>query len=253
MRGFLTCLLALSLLAPAWAAGDFEASVEALNQGHDQEALAACQRLDEAGEATFGSLYNEGLALRNLGQPARARAAFERALLLNPHDLATRRRLQEVETKLDSKVATLNVRGTPWWKPHEAELMVVLPGLIMLVLAGVARAQGKRPGETPMLVLVVCALGLLTLVAWTAPARERAIVVDKSAALLAEPAPGKAGEALPAGVMVDILERSDHYLKVRLGDDRTGWLRGTQVVELAPPQATPTGIQAEDTPTPPQP
>jgi hypothetical protein len=238
MKVFSNLLLLLALLAMSPVrAQDFPSAVEALGKGHDQEALAILRRLDQAGHSSFGSLYDEGLAFRNLGQTARARACFERALLLRPHSLATRRRLQELEGRLGPKVAELDVTGTPWWKANEVELLVVLPGLIMLGLALKARRKGRRPAETPMLVLFLGGVALLGLVMWNSPAPNRAVVVDQSAQLLPEPQPDKAGEALPAGVMVDVLEQQGHYLKARLGDGRSGWLRTAQTVELTLPSS----------------
>jgi tetratricopeptide (TPR) repeat protein len=235
MSRYLSYLLAVLLLVPAWAQPDFEASVQALRDGQDQAALTICQQLEQAGQASFGSLYNQGLALRNLGDAARARASFERALLLKPHDLATRKRLREIDAQLGEKVISKDVRGTPWWRAHEAELMLIFPGLLMLAMGVAWRQKGTRPSATPMLTVLLGGLGLMALVLLTSPPQHRAVVVEKTAHLLPEPQPGKAGVAVAAGTLVEILERSDHYLKVRLGDDQTGWLRKPQVVELTLP------------------
>ena len=238
MNRLLVILFCLLLFSPAWAQSEFETAVQALKDGHDHEALAACLRLEESGQASFGSLYNQGLALRNLGDVPRARACFERALILNPHNVATRQRLREIDSELGEKVISRDVRGTPWWRAREADLLVILPGLVMLILALAARIKGVRPAATPMLSLFLGGLGLLALIVLTSPAQQRAVVVDQAAQLLPEAKPDKPGEKIPAGALVDITERSDHYVKVRLGDDKTGWLRTAQVAELTlPPPA----------------
>lgn len=226
------------LLSPARAENDFESALNALRGGRDQEALAATQRLEASGEASFGSLYNQGLALRNLGDLPRSRAAFERALILNPHDISTRKRLREIDNELGEKVIGRDALGTPWLRASEIEVLVLLPGLLMVALAIRARIKGVRPPATPMLGLLLGGAALLALVAWTSPARERAVVVDEGARLLPEPAPGNPGETVPAGCLVDLDERSEHYVKVSLGDGKTGWLRAAQLEELTLPKAS---------------
>lgn len=100
MTRLLFLILALSLtLLPASAQTELEASAEALRQAQYREALELCQKIEANGQASFGSLYNQGLALLHLGDRARARASFERALLLEPRSLATRRQLREVECR----------------------------------------------------------------------------------------------------------------------------------------------------------
>lgn len=245
----LIAFLSLLLIAPAWSQNDFEQAATALSEGRDQEALTASLRLDRAGEASFGSLYNEGLAYRNLSDVARARAAFERALLLDPHDLATRRQLRDIDNQLGEKVVARDVLGTPFWRQSEAEVLVILPGLALVILALAARARGKRPAPTALLALSLGGLGLGLLVALTSPAAERAVVVDGAAQLLPEPRPDKPLEKVPAGQLVEITERSDHYVKVRLGDSSSGWLRKAQLVELSPPPASPSP-SASASPTP---
>lgn len=239
----LTLLLFLSL-GTARAQNAFEESVAALREGRDREALAACQRLDQAGRSSFGSLYNEGLAYRNLGDIGRARASFERALLLAPHDLDTRRRLRELDNQLGEKLLSRDALGTPVWKQSQAEVLLLLPGLALLVLAIGARSRGKRPAPTAILALTTGGLALGGLIWLTSPAEHRAVVVDGAAQLLPAPEPGKPGEKVPAGQLVEVLGKSEHYLEVRLGDGSTGWLRQAQLVELDLPKT------ASSSPTP---
>ena len=230
-------LLLLLLWLPAWAQprSDFAATVQALREGRDGDALAACQALEQAGQASFGSFYNQGLALRNLGDIPRARAAFERALLLEPHSLAARKRLREIDGALGQAVTSRDVRGTPWWSANEAELLLLLPGLLLLGMGMLARLRKTPPAATPALALLLLGLASVALVALTAPPRERAVVVDPSARLLAEPKSGQGGDSVPAGCLVSITERSDHYIRIRLGDGEQGWLRDAQVERLALP------------------
>jgi tetratricopeptide (TPR) repeat protein len=237
MSRTLLLLVALLLLpVPAWALPDLDSVVKALQEGRHQQALAACQEIEQSGRASFGSLYNQGLALRNLGDLPRARASFERALLLNPHDLATRKRLREIDAELGPGVRAASTLGTPWWSANESELLLLLPGALLLGLVLTARLRGQRPAATPTLVLLLAGLGLIGMIVLTAPARERAVVIAKDAQLLPEPRPDKPGKTVPAGCLVDITGRSEHYIEIRTGAGDSGWLRSAQAQELTLPR-----------------
>ena len=222
-------------ILPGWAEPTFEQSVEALRSGNDRKTLEITQALDKAHKSSFGSFYNQGIAWRNLGDLPQARASFEHALLLRPHDLPTRRRLREVERGLGQKVVALDVRCTPWWGQSQAEALIVLPGIFLLGLALRARWQGRGLTALPTSLVWFGGLGLIGVIAMTSPATQRAVVIDKSVQLLPAAAPDSPGETVPGGVLVEVLEHRDHYLKVSLGDGKTGWLRSAQIRPLETP------------------
>ena len=62
----------------------YEKLVEALKQDNPERAVTLSEMLEVEGRLSFGLFYNQGLAYRNLGQNARARASFEQALLYEP-------------------------------------------------------------------------------------------------------------------------------------------------------------------------
>lgn len=230
MRHGLLLLLFACLMLPAWSAPTLDDAAEALKSGNDRKALAICGKLP----VSFGTLYNQGLAWRNLGDLPKARVSFEKALLLRPQDLATRRRLREIDGRLGEKVLALDVRSTPWWSQSQVEILLLLPGLAMLGLGLNARRGGGLP-LAPTALIWLTALGLTALVWWTAPPAQRAVVVDSGAQLLPGPSPDSPGETLPGGVLVQLLEQRNHYAKVKLGDGKTGWLRQAQLEKLAVP------------------
>ncbi len=233
MRLLFVVITFLLLTVSGWAKPSFEQIVEALKLGNDRKALESSQALEKAGESSFGLFYNQGLAWRNLGDLPQARASFEQALLLRPHDLSTRRRLREVETKLGPKVLALDVRGTPWWSQSQAEVLLLLPGVALLGLGLRSRWKKRALPPVPTALLWIGGLGLVALFAATAPPVQRAVVIDKSAPLLPAASPEKPGEAIPGGVLVEVLEQRDHYVKVSLADGKTGWLRLAQLRRLA--------------------
>lgn len=230
MKSLRIVMLALWLLAlPSFAAPSFQEGVKALESGNDRKALSINQELPPS----YGSFYNQGLAWRNLGDLPRARAAFEQALLYRPHDLATRRRLQEIERKLGDNVLKLDVGSTPWWSQSQAEILLLLPGLAMLFIGVRARRSRSSLPLGPTLAVWGSGLALAAFFILTAPPKHRAVVVDSTAKLLPGPSPDKPGEPIPGGVLVDVLEQKSHYLKIALADGKSGWLREAQLQSLA--------------------
>ena len=238
MRRTLFALL-LWLSLPAWAqpnlpsTPDLPQMAEALREGQPEEALQLGLKLP----ASHGVFYNLGLAWRDLGDLPRARASFERALVLSPSDLATRRRLREVEGQLGEKATSLDVRPTPWWSQSQAELLLVFPGLALVVLGLAARRKKQDLPLGPALGIGLSWVALAGLVFATAPPPLRAVVVDSGAHLLPAPGPENPGQLLPAGVRVEVLEKGDLFAQIALRDGTTGWLRHPQLEELSIPNS----------------
>lgn len=232
-RTVFALLLWLSL--PAWAEPSLSPTeglvqmAQALRSGQPEEALELGFELP----ASHGLFYNRGLAWRELGDLARARASFERAVLLSPRDLATRRRLREVQAQLGGKTTSLDVRPTPWWSQNQAELLLVVPGLAFVVLGLAARRKRRELPRGPALGIGLSWVALAGLVLTTAPPPQRAVVVESNAHLLPAPGPENPGQQLPAGVRVEVLQKNDLFVQIALGDGTTGWLRHPQLEELS--------------------
>lgn len=227
MRRLLLLLILCSL--PCWAQDAektedlafFRSAVVSIGEGEDQRAL---EQLLRVRKPSFGVFYNLGLAYRNLGDIPRSRAAFEQALVASPRSLSTRRRLREIRSRFDSEKLRLDTRWTPWWGQAEAEVLLFLPALILLG-AGVLRLSG-RPSKPPLIIGLTVSGVILSALLWlTSPPPDRAVVVEESARLLPAPESGKKGAELPAGILVEVLHSQDHYAKIRLGDEREGWVR----------------------------
>lgn len=237
MRAFLFCLLFLVLQTPVWGQevdpgqdeALFRSAVVQLGQGEEQKALGNLNRI---GEDSFGSFYNKGLAYRNLGDLPRARAYFEKALIVSPRSLATRRRLRELRGRMDSEMPQLDTRWTPWWSQSEAEVLLLLPILALFAMAILRRRERQVP-RSATAGTVVLALGLGLAFWLTNPPAHRAVVVEGSAQLLPAPESGKSGSPLMAGQMVEVLDSRKHFLEIRLGDGRQGWVRAAKLELLS--------------------
>lgn len=211
-----------------------------LNSGKDEEALKICLQLDEAGKGSFGLYYNQGLAYKNLGRLAEARAAFERCLILKPSSIPTRRQLQGIKANLSSRLNSLEVVGTPWWSQAQGETLVILPSLLLFLSALASKARKKSLAGKTVLGLTILSLVSAATIGLGSPAQERAILIDQNAKLLIEPKIDSASESqevLPAGLMLEVVAKNGHFLEVRLGDGRTGWLRNAQLVALKLPRS----------------
>lgn len=209
----------------------FKETVEALQVQDDVLALKLAEQLESSGDIGFGLYYNKGLAERNLGYFARSRASFEKALLYEPRSLETRRRLREVKEKLGPQLPELDVQGTPPWDKTEAEVVL---GLITLglLLSGGRTLLGKPAPVGQIGALTAALAGLILVVHLNNPPAQRAILVSETARLLSEPNGSSSGTATINGVMLEVLEQKAHYLKVRNRKGETGWLREAEAVGL---------------------
>lgn len=241
MRSKLALLfVALLLLVPARAAVSIEDTALLIKNGKDEEALKICLQLDEMGQGSFGLYYNQGLAYKNLGRLAEARAAFERCLLLKPSSILTRRQLQGIKENLSPHLDSLEVVGTPWWSQAQGETLVIIPSLVLFLSALASKARKKNLASKAVLGLTILSLVSAATIGLGSPAQERAILIDQNANLLVEPkidSASESQEALPAGLMLEVVAKSGHFFEVRLGDGRTGWLRNAQLVALKLPKS----------------
>lgn len=212
------------------AAPSFDGLVEAVSSNDEPLAIEISDQLISEGQISEGLYFNRGLAYFNLGDYARSRACFEQSLLFNPRNLETRKRLQQCLTKLDKKLATLDVRGTPWWKGSEAQFLLWLPALSAFAL--VLRKLLKKETESWQIgVAITFSLGILGILSLTNPPKSRGIVVEADAEFRANPE-AQSGPKLLAGQLVEILAVRDHLLEVKTGEHESGWVRAAKVIRL---------------------
>lgn len=226
-------MLVLLFLVPLAVAEEvsFEEAVSALQKRDDNLALKLLDDLETGGTPSFGLYYNRGLAERNLGHYARARASFEKALLYNPRDLETRRRLREVKEKLGPQLPELDVTGTPPWAATEAEVALGLLTLALL-LSGVRTLLGRRFPVTQTSLLTLALIASLVVVSVNNPPNRRAVLISERAKLLSAPKNSAPGAATINGVLFEVLERKSHFIKVKNRKGDTGWLREAELIEL---------------------
>lgn len=231
IRKILIALLLLSL--PVLAEAKFDELVDAIKQQDDPLAVVLGSELEKNGEASFGLFYNLGLAHRNQGQNALARAYFERALQYSPRDLEVRRRLREAKSTLSPELVSLDVNSTPWWTKNEAQLLIFIPCLALFGLGIRRKFGGKETRRLHLGLLSIAAFGSCLLVALNNPPQHRAVVTSSSTRLLSEAKSGSDGIALPQGVLVEVVSSKRHFTQIKLGDDKTGWVRKAELLKLS--------------------
>lgn len=249
-RTIFTVLVLMMTTLMGWAqpSDGFQKAAQAITAEDDRAAVEILEKLNQSEGRSFGSIYNEGLAWRNLDDLPRSRAAFEQALIISPRDFATRRRLQEVKGRLDPKRQWVEVRETPWWTLSEAQILLLFPGLVLVGLSVVGRIRRQAPSTKVLLGCVFCGLTVAGVVLATAPFARRAVVVASGTQLLPEPVAEKTGEAVPAGQLVDIVDHQQHFVEIRMGDGKTGWVRSAQLIEITPPENTPGKVNGSPRP-----
>ena len=177
----------------------------------------------------LGACSRAGLAYRNLGQNARARASFEQALLYEPRDLSTRRRLREVKERLSPEIAKHDVTYTPWWSRTEAEAVLLVAALVVLSL-GLGRTIGKSISARQVIASFAGFLLLTGLVVLTNPPAPRGVLVSSTVRLLNEPSGGATGPIVPEGVLVEVFGVKGHFIEVGTREGQRGWVRDAELV-----------------------
>ena len=228
----LLLLLLLTLSLGCTAQSKYSELVEALQKKDDSFAMTLAKELEARGEKSFGLYYNLGLAYRNQGKNAFARAYFEKALTYAPRDLAVRRRLREVKETLSPELPELDIRGTTWWSEREAQLLLLLPSLALLGLGLRRRLTGVRIRRTHLGLLTGGLLTLGGLFFLLTPPAHRAVIVSSSARMLQEANSESSGVALNQGLLVEVMSRQSHFVEIRLGDGKTGWVRNAELVQV---------------------
>jgi tetratricopeptide (TPR) repeat protein len=213
----------------AMAVGDYRSAVQAYEQVLAQSGNSA------------PVLFNLGNAWVRLGKPGPAILAYERALVLAPHNPAieanlagARQHADLIEPAASSGVAIARYFSfdTYAWAALAA-IWVLCGALVMLCLSGRARRIAR-----PLIlvsVLTLCASADAAVMCW--PDLYRAVAQESATLHLAPAASAAASGAVREGEVVWLQGRYGAFELVRTADGHSGWAEDTVVVPIrvAPP------------------
>ncbi|HEY1814712.1 MAG TPA: tetratricopeptide repeat protein [Kofleriaceae bacterium] len=208
----------------AAAAGDHAAAATAFERSISRDGWAA------------GTLFDLGNAYAGANQPGRAILAYERALILAPHDAAIAANLARVRetagvvapepSRLERAVATLDSDAWSW---------IALAGGVLACCGLVGRAWGYRRGlaRSALLAGALVAVGAGAAAIYVAVPGDSAVITTTNIARISPFAQAEAAFTAPAGETVQIQRRHGDFVYVRDGD-RSGWLPRTTVERVIP-------------------
>jgi tetratricopeptide (TPR) repeat protein len=208
----------------ATAVGDYHAAV----QGYEQV-------LAQSGNSA-PVLFNLGNAWLRLGKPGRAILAYERALVLAPHNPAIEANLAGARQRADLAepvagsglaIARYFSFDTYAWAALTA-IWVLCGALVLLCLPGVARRIAR-----PLIlvaVLTLCASADAAVMCW--PDLYRAVVQEPATLHLAPAASAAASGMLREGEVVWLQDRYAAFDLVHTADGHSGWVENTLVAPV---------------------
>ena len=242
-------VLLLLLAVPAQAQVNdavlaFDAGNEQFEKGAYQQALQSYQQAIDAGFVSGALYYNMGNAYFRLDQLGQAIRYYEKARRLMPENAELQHNLDVARSQIATPISSL---PTPVWETWWDRFVLrvgafpfFIAGLLFYTLA--AALIGHRiwsSTRNPWLRRVLSAsliLGVVLLtIAFAASLNptQRAVVVADTAALREAPADTAATELdVPEGVLVDVLQRQDTWLEVRLPNGVTGWIQATTTADV---------------------
>jgi SH3 domain protein len=217
--------------APQTAAGSLPEDRRALRAAHSGGSNRGIDRIRDCPRRQDARCGRNRRACRDGGhggQAARARRGFRTRLLLwSPAALCLGGGRVRQPTGCPGDDQTLTGDGRSTAHPYSVlGFCQIAPGAMML----------KRS----LLAILLCGCVAVA-------AAETAYVTD-SLRLGIHEAPDTSDrpfDNLVSGTAVDVLDRNTNYARVRLGDGREGWVKGTYLVELKPAQARLAELEAE--------
>jgi tetratricopeptide (TPR) repeat protein len=215
----------------------FDSANKLYEQGKFTDAVAAYNKLVQAGTVSPAIYFNLGNAYFKSGQVGRAIAAFREAENLAPRDPDVRANLQFIRARVQAPSASPTVSWQQWLTTLTVNEWAILSVIILWVWLGLWVLIQFRPQlKQSLRVVLWCGgaaifiCGGCTYAAWSSESRKTAIVVAKDAMLHNGPL-----EEAPAtitvhdGAELPVIDTKNDWLQVRVDNQHVGWLKREQV------------------------
>ena len=230
-----------------------EVAVQSFDQGNElyrtgsyQEAVEAYNQAIDGGYTSGALLYNLGNAYFRLDELGQAIRYYEKARLLLPENLELSHNLEIAQRKAVDQFSRLPAPvWVTWWQNMVARnggRWLFWGGLLFYVLAvAVAIYRMRTSSRDPWIrrVRAICILvGLVLLIGAFAASMQsvssqRAVILDDRVELKEEADLASFSDlAIHEGLIVDILQRSEGWLEVRLPNGARGWVPTGSVGEI---------------------
>ncbi len=219
----------------------FEQGNTAYREGNYQEAIQHYQAVLNTGFESSQVYYNLGNCYYKLDQIGRAILYYEKALRIDPNDPDIRLNLEIANLKTADRLETPpKFFLFAWWDSlkrafSQKELTYLLLGFyilsILLVIAWLFLRFHRRRGWVVTLLSISATLTVLwaylLISSIQAESQQRsAIVLPASVSVLSAPEENSTDVfILHAGVKVSVEEQRGEWMKIRLPDGKSGWLR----------------------------
>ncbi len=214
-----------------------DAANRAFGEGRFSEAATGLEQLVRSDGFSAPLLFDLGNARLREGKPARAIVAYERALLLAPHDPAIEANLAlaraDVGAPEDSGILLRSVRSVS----TSAWAWIAASGFWLMVGGLGAAAFSKR--RRPLWAAVAASAAVTAATAFGALAVEhsdldRAIVLEAAPVRVSPFETAQSDFSLSPGTAVEAGRTRDAYVFVRDRGGRSGWVERTQVEPIIP-------------------
>lgn len=236
--------------APADAASSWRAGNEAFGRGEFAQAVELYLRAlgQEGGQASGSGHYNLATAYYRLGRLGEAVLHFEKALKRSPrmedakHNLAIARRTLE----LDKAMVELAIPTDGFWKRFGRSFTVGEAAIVFLILyylffaVVIARRffEGTTRAALTVSAIVAAVLasssgGLFAYRLYVNERVQQGIILEPKTSLM-EPRGGewKSVRTLPQGLRVRVESRNESWVKVRVPNGLTGFVKRAQLGEI---------------------
>lgn len=235
-----------ALAQPAGAVQHLDEGNQRYAAGDYRGALAAYEAAVATGYASGALYYNMGNAYYRLDELGQAIVQYERARRLLPDDPMIRHNLEMARARTNDRFSLL---PEPFWRPAWRRIVHLAgaDGLLALgllafaatcLLVGLRLWNGPRPPWHRRSLAVAATASVLLIGAGFAASleaanRHQAVVVADDAALHEAPTPdADTALTLHEGVLVDVLQTRGAWLRVRLPNGTTGWIRAAATADV---------------------